>query len=168
MQCVKLSKGDKQAGRQTGAYTIAEVIVAVFILGIMSASLFAGFASGFDVVRLARENLRATQVMVQRMEDIRLYTWSQITNPAYLKPTFVDWYNPPGTNNGTAGVCYQGSYSIAIPTNVPVAYRANMRSVTLTLSWTNFPTGSRTNGMVHTRQMQSYVAYLGMQNYISK
>src|SRR5262245_41064820 len=109
MQCVRLSKEKRTERRQTGAYTITEVIVAAFILGIMSASLFAGLASGFDVVRLGRENLRATQIMVQRMEDLRLYTWAQITNPAYLKPTFVDWYNPLGTNTGTAGVCYQGS-----------------------------------------------------------
>lgn len=150
------------------AFTLVEVVVAVLLLAIMALALFAGFSTGFDVVRQARENLRATQIMVQRMEDIRLYTWDQVTNPAYMKPTFVDWYYPAGTNTGTAGTCYQGSISVALPANVPSAYQQNLRAVTITLSWTNYPGGASSKAIVRSRQMQSQVAYLGMQNYVSR
>src|SRR3989442_9141532 len=83
------------------AYTFAEVLVAILIVGIMAVSLFACFASGFSLVQSAREDLRATQIMLQRIEAIRLLTWSQVLDTnSYLKPTFVDYYDPlvSGTN----------------------------------------------------------------------
>src|SRR6266498_2256567 len=90
------------------AYSIVEVMVAVFLLGIFIISLFAGLSSGFAVVQLARENLRATQILVQKMESVRLYNWTELTNSAYFKLSFKDWYYPPGTNSGSPGVVYQG------------------------------------------------------------
>ena len=59
------------------AYSLVEVIVAVLVLALMLISLYGGFSSGFAVVKLARENLRATQIMMQKMETIRLLKWSQ-------------------------------------------------------------------------------------------
>ena len=164
-------KVNKNAGwRSAGsfAFTLVEVVVAILVLGIMALALFAGFSSGFDVVRQARENLRATQIMVQRMEDIRLYTWDQLTNSSYLRTNFVDWYYPAGTNTGSAGTCYAGTISVASPANVPSAYQQNLRAVTITVNWTNYPGGASSRSIVRSRQMQSLVAYLGMQFYVSK
>ena len=153
------------ACRRTQAYTIAEVVVAVLLLGIMVVSLFAGFSSGFAIVQLARENLRATQIMVQKMEAVRLYNWAEITNSSYLKPSFTDWYNPSGTNTHSEGAHYQGVVSLAAPAGIPSAYQNAMRGVTVTLYWTNYPHGE-TDKIVRTRQMETYVAHYGMQNYI--
>ena len=103
------------------AYTLPEVMLAVFVLAIMLVSLYGGFSAGFAVVQLARENLRATQIMVQKMEDIRIYNWSQITNSTFLKNSFVDYYVPSGTNNNTAGAYYQGFITT---TNLPIGIPA--------------------------------------------
>src|SRR5258708_7626597 len=95
--------GLKPFKRTPKAYTLAEVMISIFLISVMMVSLYAGFYSGFAIVKLSRENLRATQIMVQKMEAIRIYNWSQITNSTFLKTSFVDYYDPSGTNNNTAG-----------------------------------------------------------------
>ena len=155
--------GIKSFSRKEEAYTIVEVVVAVFILGIMVISLFAGFSSGFAVVQLGRENLRATQIMVQKMEAIRIYNWNELTNSAFLKTNFTDYYNPSGSN----GAVYQGTILVTKnPPGIPAAYANNMRAITLTLFWTNYPHKPQTNIIVRSRSMQTFFARYGMQNYI--
>lgn len=146
---------------------MAEVLVSVFVVAIMMISLYGGFSAGFAVVRLSRENLRATQIMVQKMEALRLMNWSQILNTnIYVQTAFTSYYNPSGTNNGTTGTIYAGRVSTNAPSNVPAAYRNNMRAITVTVYWTNYPTKPNTNLIVRSRQMQTYVARYGMQNYV--
>ena len=48
-------------------------------------------------------------------------------------------------------------------TNLPAAYRDEVKLITVTVTWTNY-TGK--NKIVHTRSMQTYSAYDGIQNYI--
>src|ERR1043166_8539732 len=126
---------DKPGRQRNQAFTFVEVVVAAFILGLMMFSLFACFSSGFTVIQSARENLRATQIMLQRMEAVRLFTWKQTLDTNYLKPTFVDYYDPQASNN--VGTRYQGFVSASIPADVPASYRTNMRTINVTLFWTN-------------------------------
>ena len=157
----------KTAASSKSAYTIAEVLVAVLITSILMSSLYGGFSAGFAVVKLSRENLRATQIMVQKMEAIRLLNWSQVLNTnTYVQSSFTDYYNPSGTNNGTYGVVFTGRVSTNAPSNVPAAYRNNMRAITVTDFSTNYPVKPYTNIVVRSRQMQTLVARYGMQNYI--
>src|SRR5712691_10097774 len=122
--------GIKPFKRREEAYTMVEVVVAIFILGIMVVSLFAGFSSGFAVVQLARENLRATQIMVQKMETVRLLKWTQILDTNnFLQSTFSDYYDPYGTNTQTAGVMYRGFVTTNAVTGVPNDYKDNMRAI---------------------------------------
>jgi|SRR6266852_1914273 len=154
--------------RQAAAFTMTEVVVSLLVLGIMLVSLYAAFSSGFAVVKLARENSRATQIIVQRLEDLRLYWWNDYTNSTVFKTNFTDFYNPSGTNSGTAGTTYQGVISLATPSGVPAAYVNRMRSVTVSLYWTNYSQKPLSNIVVHQRQMQTYVAKYGMQSYTVK
>jgi len=67
------------------AFTLVEVMVGVGVMGIMMVSLYAGFAFGFNQIRLARENVRAIQVLEERMEVVRLLNWNQVINlPGYI------------------------------------------------------------------------------------
>src|SRR6266508_4273052 len=58
------------------AFAIAEVLVSVALMAIVFVSLYLGMSSGFAVTKLSRENLRATQIMLERLEGIRLYNWN--------------------------------------------------------------------------------------------
>src|SRR6266704_2929762 len=107
------------------AYTIVEVMVSIFVVAIMM---------------ISRENLRATQIMVQKMETIRLLNWSQILNTnTYVQSAFTEYYNPAGTNDNTYGVFYAGRVTTNAA-NVPAAYQNNMRAIIVTVFWTNYPT----------------------------
>ena len=150
--------------RSERAFTLVEVVVAAMILGTATLSLFACFTSGFSVVQSSRENLRATQIMLQRVEAIRLFNWNQVLDTTnYLKPTFTEYYDPRGATNSTGGTLFQGFITSNIPTDLPVAYRTNMRTITVTLYWTNYM-GRQT--VIRTRQLQTRVARFGMENYI--
>ena len=150
--------------RSERAFTLVEVVVAAMILGTATLSLFACFTSGFAIVQSSRENLRATQIMLQRVEAIRLFNWNQVLDTTnYLKPTFTEYYDPRGATNSTGGTLFQGFITSNIPTDLPVAYRTNMRTITVTLYWTNYMAKQT---VVRTRQIQTRVARDGMQNYI--
>jgi hypothetical protein len=147
-------------------YTFAEVLVAAGILGFVATTLYGAFAAGFCLIQTTRENLRATQIMMQKMESIRLFTWSQVCDTnQYLKPLFAEAYDPLGASNQSSGAKYVGYMSAAVPAtgDLPEAYRTNMRTITVTLYWTNY-IGAKP--IVHSREMQTRVARNGMQNYI--
>jgi len=144
---------------RAGAFTLVEVLVAVFVLVIALVSLFGCFTDGFAFMEAAREDLRATQILVQKTEAIRLFTWSQLTNF-----TFSAYYDPQATN-GSSGALYSGTVTTNAASTVPTssAYYTNICLVTVTVSWTN---NSLKKPVVHTRQAQTQVARYGMQNYI--
>ena len=154
--------------RRLAAYSLPEVVIAAAVLGMLSVSLLATFSSGLTVVRSGRENMRATQIMLQKMETIRLFTWTQGTNSSLATGNFTDFYDPTRTNTQSAGVTYSGFFSnSAAPTSIPAAYRDSMRTATVTVYWTNYISGAGTNNtVVHSRQFQTYVARYGMQNYV--
>ncbi len=68
---MKISRHGNDRGAEA-AYTLAEVIMGAMMVTITFVSLYAGMSTGFAVTKAARENLRATQIMLERMEGIRL------------------------------------------------------------------------------------------------
>ena len=169
LQCKQRAAGSGSPTRasllETG-YTFVEVLVAAGILGFVGASLYAAFAAGFCIIQSTRENLRATQIMVQKLEAVRLFTWSQINDSTnYLKPTFVEAYDPLGTTHNSGGARYTGYLQASLPPagDLPEAYRTNMRTITVSLYWTNYSGAKR---IVHAREMETRVARNGMQNYV--
>ena len=164
--CLRALAADRSRSQTQAGYTVVEVVIAVLLLGIVTVSLFSAFSSGAMVVQLTRENLRATQILEQKMETIRLFTWLQGTNTTIATPAFTEWYDPIGAIKGSGGALYQGFVSANnAPATIPGDYRNAMRTVTVTLYWTNCVRGS-TNPIVHTRQMATYVAQRGLQNYV--
>ena len=153
------------------AFSITEVLVAISIVGVLFLSLYGGITSGFAVVNLARENLRANQIVLEKMETIRLYTWDKINSNGFIAPTFTASFYPPlpvggestrsntdSTSTEDSGLIYYGTVAI---TNAPVApgYSHHMKLVIVTLTWTN-------GSVPRQRQMQTLVSEYGMQNYI--
>src|SRR2546423_10849686 len=99
---------NKQAGRRLRAnagFTLLEGVVGIGLMGILIVCLYTGMTTGFSVVRLARENLRATQVIQEKFETIRLYTWDQINDPNFIPLNFTNsLYSGNGQTN-------QGAYT---------------------------------------------------------
>src|SRR5215467_9331625 len=106
-------------------YSVVEVMVSVCVVGAAFASVLAGFSVAFSVLQTARENLRATQVLQEKMETIRLYSWDQINTPGFVPSTFSASSNP---TNQSSGVIYTGTITI---TNAALteAYSTNLVQV---------------------------------------
>ena len=149
--------------RVTWAFTLVEVLMSVGILAIMVASLYAAFISGFASIKTTREELRATQILTQKLEAIRLCTWAQLSN---CPTSFQEYYDPLGITNNTVGAIYAGTFSTTgVATNIAdsVSYKTSLHLITLTVTWTNYINSSP---IIHTRQMQTLSAHNGLQNYI--
>jgi uncharacterized protein (TIGR02598 family) len=138
------------------AFTLVELIVAMAIIGVVVVSLYAGITSGFASVRLARENLRATQILVEKMEAIRLYDWDQVTNN-FIPTTFTVNYDP-ATTNVSSGIVYSGKVTLS-KVVLGTSYDNDLRQVTVQVNW-------KTGGLARQRSINTYICRTGLQNYL--
>lgn len=109
---MRIHRGGVHARRKTAyqAFTFLEAVVAVGAVGVLALALYAGLSSVFTMVRMSRENQRATQIMVEKMETVRLYNWDQINSNGFIPRGFQAYYYPAnGTNCGTV---YDGTITI--------------------------------------------------------
>src|SRR5713226_7153106 len=88
----------KKSGRGRLAFTLAEVVVAMAVMAVMFVSLYGGITTGFAVTQLARENLRGTQIILEKMEGIRLYNWNQLVYSNMIPSSFTNYYYPLASN----------------------------------------------------------------------
>lgn len=153
----------RSGDRALQAYSLIEVLISVVILAVMILALYSAFIFGFASIKTNREDLRATQMLDQRLEAVRLCTWAQLSNyPA----TFTDYYDPTGVSSNRGGAIYYGTISTTgVATNIPdtASYKSQVHLITVSVLWTNY-TGK--TPIVHQRQMQTLSAYNGLQNYI--
>jgi type II secretory pathway pseudopilin PulG len=135
-------------------FSLLEASIGMAVVGIVCVSLYSGLTSGLSTVRMSRENERATQIMTEKLDTIRLYSWEKITTPDFIPQTFSKVYDA----NTREGTTYAGSVTIGkVPMETP--YSGNMRQVTVTLEW-------KTGALARRRSMTTMVAKDGMQNYI--
>ena len=136
---------------------MVEVVIAMAIVGVSALALLSGISSGMLTMRMARENVRATQIMVERTETLRLYSWDQLNTTNFIQTSFTESYDPINTNSG-AGPTYSGTLTIT-PVPMTTAYSDEMKQVTVSVNWT-------TSGISRNRSFTTFVARNGLQNYI--
>jgi len=145
-----------RARRSKAAFTLAEVMMASAILSVCAGAVMAAFATGFRTVALMRENQRATQILIEATEIIRLYSWDPLNTPGFVPATFTERYDP----HGQKGVVYRGSVIVTnAPADLPASYQSKMRQVIVTLDWT-------TAGIPRHRELTTLIAKDGLQNYV--
>ena len=150
---VKLNIRQKPRRHQS-AFSLVEMMVGSGVLGIVVVSLFAGFSYGFSIIQLAREELRATQILEERMETIRLYNWDQINQAGFVTTNFQAALNPLTQTNGFY-------YGTILVTNSPLTedYKTNVLQVTVSITWTNA-------NVKRTQDITTLVSRYGIQNYV--
>jgi len=181
--CIKIDRINPNPTAR--AFTLVEVLMATSITTITLIGLLGGISYGFSEIKLSRESLRATQVILEKMEGIRLYTFDQLVSSNMVPATFTASYYPLGTSVsssqstttqsqvGTTGTYvitttptatgqdYYGQFSISDP-GTTAGYNSNLRLITVSVYWTNSYGSSR---VTHNRQMQTLVGRYGVQNY---
>jgi prepilin-type N-terminal cleavage/methylation domain-containing protein len=139
-------------------FTFAEVMMSIAVTLVMFIAFYAALSSGVRTIQVARENLRATEILVGQMEEIRLLRWDQLTNTVIMPTSFTVSYNQNGTN--TTGVTYTGTVAVAsMPWTTTTSYSANMKQVSITLNWNSW-------GVQRHRSMTNYCALFGVQPYV--
>jgi len=160
MKVKYLVNPSRRLRRQLAAFSLTEVSVGMAVIGTSMMALFSGFTSGFFTMQMARENLRATQILLEKTETIRLYSWDQVNIPGFIPKQFNTPYDPNSTNSG---VIYKGTVDIVpVPAaNIPgaTAYTDEMRLVTISLNW-------KTGAIDRNRTFTTYIARNGLQNYV--
>lgn len=150
---IKLNLSKKRASQ--AGFSMVEVAVSMGIMGTVVGAVLSGFSTGMFTMQMARENLRATQIMLERMETIRLYSWDQINTPGFVSTNFTAKYDPQSSNSG---ITYTGSLRIS---DAPISstYSNDMKQFTVTLNWT-------TGKMQRSRSFTTYISRYGLQDYI--
>ncbi len=150
-----------ERNRMAGGFTLVESLIGIFILAIGMSALYTGLAFGFKCVGLAREERRATQILLETTETLRLYTWDQLHDPSFLPSRFTRQYDPLYTNevNGTPGVIYTGQIAIASSPTTNENYSPFLNQVTVTLDWQSM-------GLTRHREITTLVTSNGLQNYV--
>jgi len=135
-------------------------MVAVGILGVSAVSLYAGIAYGFTVTRASREDLRATQVMLEVVEGIRLCNWDQANSTNTIPTTFIRAYQPAVGNQPQSGVIYRGTISVGnVDLNPTPTYANRLRQVHVEVRWNS-------GGQERIRAMTTLLSMNGLQNYV--
>ena len=137
---------------------MVEIVVAMAIVGVLILALYSAVAGSVSLVRVCQENERATGILTEKLDTIRLYNWSQITNTANFLPTnFIVGIDPLQTNSTSY---YTGTISV-VQAPITQPYSNALLQVTVSLSWVS---GSRPQS----RSMTTYVARYGLQSYIMR
>ncbi len=146
-------------------FTLVETMVAIMVAAIMLSAHFLAFASGFAMVTVTREDLRASQIMLQRMEAIRVAGFSQLNDTTKFPTNSFEYYDEKHKTNGNGGVRYTVTYSTKagyqlVDTTMPTSYRTNLTEVTVGVSWNSGTT-------TRSRSMRTYVTRYGVESYVA-
>src|SRR5262245_58947448 len=97
--------------RQCGGFTLVEALGASVILMFVLVSLLGLSSQCFRYLTDIRRTARATQVLQQKMEDIRLLSWSalQVVSPTFADSNAVLNTTYPGTVNLVPYDSYNGT-----------------------------------------------------------
>lgn len=153
-----LSAPKARGPKSARAFSLVEVLIAVGIVGVIFFSLYSAISSGFAIIQVSRENLRATQVLQEKMEVIRLYRWDQVNSNGFVPTSFVEPFYATNIATNTTGLLYYGTLVV---TNAPVTevYSNDLRLISATVTWTS-------NNKQRERSMSTLVSRYGLQNYI--
>ncbi|SRR6266566_743894 len=138
--------------------TLVDVIMAVGIIAIMCLGLVGSLSYGFYTMGTTRENQRATQIMLETVETIRLYNWSQVNSNGFIPSTFSGVYDPQAPV-GQQGITYYGTITTGNANVGGPAVNTNLMLMNVTMNWTN-------RGIAHVRRASTFIARDGIQNYV--
>jgi prepilin-type N-terminal cleavage/methylation domain-containing protein len=159
-QTISTSTRGKPKRTQLG-FNLVEVMVAVWVIGLMILALYGGFSYAFSEVRLTRENIRASQILSERMEVVRLMNWDEVAKlPGYIPATFSAPFNPGGsrTNGTDGGFSYTGTVAVTKPV-MTENYSNDLRMIQIQVTWNS-------GNALRSRQMTTFASQYGMQRYV--
>src|SRR5437667_12123698 len=83
--------------KNSGGFSLIEAIIGMAVVGIMITALYSALTTGFTTEQLDREDIRATQLLIEKMDQLRVISWEQLTDPSVTPTTFDASFNPDET-----------------------------------------------------------------------
>jgi prepilin-type N-terminal cleavage/methylation domain-containing protein len=140
---------NKRLHHNRAGFTLIEVMIASVILLMVLGSVMALASRGYRYVADMRRWARSSQVLQQKMEDVRLVTiWNNVW--ALNNTTFAD------TN--VTGMAYRGT--INVNSYNPPYPTSEMARVTISITWTN------SHNLTMTNRLTALVCKNGLNKYI--
>ena len=155
---ITILSASRRSSVNRSAFTLAEVMVSVLVMAIVFVGLYLGFTQGFGLIQVTRENLRATQILQEKTETIRLFTWGEIGAATANTYTFTNYFYALGGSGGR-GVAYCGTRTISAAPINDSSYSNDVKLVTFQLTWTS-------GNVKRQREMRTFVSQYGLHNYI--
>ena len=175
---------NQRSEKNSGGFSLIEAIIGMGVVGIMITALYSALTTGFQTEQLDREDIRATQLLIEKMDQLRVISWEQLTDPSVTPTTFDASFNPDETpalrtrlsitlpvglgvasTNAVANglskyqsLVYYGTIDIADAPN-DATYSTDIKQVTVTVQWKTI------SGMSRSRSFTTFVARYGVQNY---
>jgi prepilin-type N-terminal cleavage/methylation domain-containing protein len=148
-----------RTARGPAGFTLVEIVAAMAILGIAGAGVLGAIGYLCNGAQFNREKLRATQILAQTTEVIRLCNWDQTDPTTNFIPSSLTV--PYFTDNATVtnGPFYQLSVTITNPPALGASYSNDIRMVVVTATWAS-------GRVTHSASVSTYVSQYGIQNYV--
>ena len=143
---------------RTAAFSLVELAICVLMAAIVIEGVYKAMATQYKLVQVNTDRLRAEQIVIEKLDVIRLYTWDQVTNSSVLSRAFTATFNNTNSVANSSNV-FSGTVMVAnLPTS-GASYSANLVKVTVQVTWTN-SLGALTSSA------STYVSQYGLHNYI--
>ncbi len=147
------------------AFTLVEAMVGMSMVGMTCLALYSGMTFGVHSLQSARETERATQIVAEKLDTIRLYPWDKIVSSGFIPATFTSPFAATDTKLSelgypTGGFNYHGT--VSIETNISAidsSYRHITLQVSVGLTWTN-------GGRARQASMATFVTRNGLYSYV--
>ena len=142
-------------------FTLIEALFSFGIIGVLVIGLYSALTSGFSGVQDEREDARATQILIEKMDQLRVVSWDDIVEDK-IPGKFLEHFDPtraPGTYEKDDPLVYEGKVKVKKGPN-DVSYEDYLKTITIELKWTSFA------GRERKRELTTYYARYGLQNYV--
>ena len=137
--------------RRTRAFTIVEVVMAVFILALALTTSLAALQRAFLQLDTARNLEIAANMLQCEMEKERLFTWAQASNGSYAPVIDTSFSRNPAIG---------GRFTLSRSVTTLSGHSSQVLQITLTVTWRGY------DGRSLSRNYTSYYTQGGLYAYL--
>ena len=112
------------------AFTFVDVIGAVLIVGLAFAGIFAANSRALSLVKSAKQAAVASKCLQQRIEQIRNFNWTQVTDAAAMQDLYSVPPLPSVELPGFSEQCIISAFTPATSGSASAAPTGNMLTIT--------------------------------------
>ena len=129
------------SNRAKAGTSFLDTLMGTAIFGTMFVSVCTGVGAGLKSTEVSRQNARAAQILIGKLECLRVLNWPDLSAPGALATTFTAPYEMDGATAKTLGMnvsstnaFFQGKLSLK-PSTTGESYSTNVLQVTAEVTW---------------------------------